>query len=132
MKISTLLKIGFIILNCLTINSWATNIKHVQDVSKYPISSDLISVSRGGTLPDKKAITDGIGTVLVGSFNLYNNSNLENLSGLRNITSLGEYIYVDNHTITTKIPTSSWLCNINQQSKFQGLSQTNACESVTN
>ena len=53
-SLTKLLKIGFIILSCLTINSWASNIKHVQDVSKYPISSDLISVSRGGTLPDKK------------------------------------------------------------------------------
>ena len=72
MKINKLLKIGIIGLSLVTLN--ATNIKQVQDVSKYPISSDLISVSRGGTLPDKKAITDGIGTVLVGSLNLSNKS----------------------------------------------------------
>ena len=72
MKYNKLLKIGIIGLSLVTLN--ATNIKHVQDSSKYPISSDLISVSRGGTLPDSVALTDGIGTILVGSLNLSNKS----------------------------------------------------------
>ena len=89
MKYNKLLKIGIIGLSLVTLN--ATNIKQVQDVSKYPISSDLISVSRGGTLPDKKAITDGLGSVLIGSLNLseksYSNKsfNKELLKSKKNI-----------------------------------------------
>ena len=74
MKYNKLLKIGIIGLSLVTLN--ATNIKQVQDVSKYPISSDLISVSRGGTLPDKKAITDGLGTILLNGLSI--NHNLSN------------------------------------------------------
>ena len=74
MKNIKLLKIGLIGLSCLTINSWASNIKHVQDTSKYPISSDLISVSRGGTLSDKKAMTNGIKTILIKSITLHDQS----------------------------------------------------------
>ena len=77
-------------------------------------------------------------TNISGYFYLYQNSNLVDLSGLQNITTLGGKIYINNHPsqFTTKIPTGSWLCNIAQQSKFDTrygfLSQTDACESVTN
>ena len=64
---------------------------------------------------------------------LDNNPNLVNLSGLKNIILDGN-IAIDNHTITTKIPTGSRLCNISEQSSFSSgfLQQVDACESVSN
>ena len=73
-------------------------------------------------------------TSISGYLNLYNNSNLVDLSGLKNITTLNGNIAIDNHTITTKIPSGSWLCNTDNKSKFPSgyLQQVDACESVSN
>jgi len=45
------------------------------DFSIYPLNKKLTSISRGGTLPDKKAISDGVGTLIIG---VYHRKDLSN------------------------------------------------------
>jgi len=51
----------------LSTSLFAVGINSVNDFTKYPLNKDMTSVSRGGTLPDKIALTDGVGTLLINS-----------------------------------------------------------------
>jgi len=51
----------------LSTSLFAVGINKVTDFTKYPLNKNLTSISRGGTLPDKIALTDGVGTLLINS-----------------------------------------------------------------
>jgi len=51
----------------LSTSLFAVGINGVSNFTKYPLNKNLTSISRGGTLPDKIALTDGIGTLLINS-----------------------------------------------------------------
>lgn len=46
--------------------TFATTIDIVKDFNKYPIPKEVTSISRGGDIPDKVAVEDGIGTIVIG------------------------------------------------------------------
>jgi len=59
-------KIILLSLICSSCLLTASNIESVKDFSKYPITKEVTSISRGGSISDKMASEDGVGTLLVG------------------------------------------------------------------
>lgn len=61
-QLSVITSLALITLNASTINP-------ITNWSKYPLPQEVVSKSKGGTLADKDAMKDGVGSVLIKSIN---------------------------------------------------------------
>ena len=144
MKLSNLM-----IASSLVASSLVAGIHTVGDFSKYPLNKDLTSISRGGTLPDKEAITDGLGTILLKSISFKNTKinnkvfnkillkNKNEINNGHNLTNLinDNIITIDNdnlNTINSNYLVNSVVINITPESGGDNNIYTNGTSCIYN
>ena len=114
-KINKLKQFSFISIMILSSFLLANSLS-VSNLSLYPLNSNLISKSRGGSINDNVAINDGIGTILIGGLNI--NHNLSN-TPMNNLILNNKDLINEGHNITDLIDdniitnTNGDLININ-------------------
>jgi hypothetical protein len=92
--------------------------------------SSLISVGRHLNLEDNKLENiNGLKDLVHvgGAIDLRSNLNLIDISGLNSIGAVIDIVYFDDREYTTKISSTSYLCQAGNEAKISGTIKTNVC-----